>query len=60
MKHKITLLAGALALAGGAVVAASVTGQASPADRGQSVSTPAPHATVAFGDFGSGRKPPRA
>ncbi|MEV7420712.1 hypothetical protein [Streptomyces sp. NPDC089919] len=74
MKQKITLVAGALALAGGAVIAAAATSQASGTEHGASVSTPTPQATVvfsqpsvsdshhvtAFGDFGSGRKPPRA
>ncbi|MFF4675086.1 hypothetical protein ACFY1C_35915 [Streptomyces sp. NPDC001279] len=50
MKQKIILLAGAMAVAGGVVIAAAATGQASAADPGQPVSAPAPHATVAFGD----------
>ncbi|GGT16003.1 MULTISPECIES: hypothetical protein [Streptomyces] len=75
MKQKITLLAGAVAVAGGVVLAAAATGQASPAERGQSVTNPAPRATVAFGhelsvsdpgaveplgEWGVGRRTPRA
>ncbi|MEV4192910.1 hypothetical protein [Streptomyces toxytricini] len=75
MKQKITLLAGAVAVAGGVVLAAAAAGQASPADRGQSVTNPAPQATVAFGhelsvsdpglveplgEWGAGRRTPRA
>ncbi|MFD8275725.1 hypothetical protein [Streptomyces flaveolus] len=52
MKQKITSLAGALAMAGGVVIAvvAAATGQASEVDHGRPGSAPTPHATVAFGD----------
>ncbi|GAA1590244.1 MULTISPECIES: hypothetical protein [Streptomyces] len=57
MKQKITLVAGALAVAGGVVIAAAAAGQASPADTGRSVSTPAPRATVALGHEPSASDP---
>ncbi|MFJ4691800.1 hypothetical protein [Streptomyces sp. NPDC088766] len=75
MKQKITSLAGAMAMAGGVVIAAvaAATGQASEADHGRPVSAPTPHATVVFGhqlsdselaaplgEWGVGRRTPRA
>ncbi|MER7759200.1 hypothetical protein [Streptomyces sp. NPDC097619] len=74
MKQKILMLAGAAAIAGGVLIAVPATSQASTGDHG-SVSTPAPQATVVFsdeqsvsdpnlvsplGEFGTGRKNPRA
>ena len=51
MKQKITSLAGAVAVAGGVVIAvvAAATGQASEVEHGRPVSAPTPHATVVFG-----------
>ncbi|MEV6613152.1 hypothetical protein AB0N31_04555 [Streptomyces sp. NPDC051051] len=75
MKQKITSLAGAMAMAGGVVIAAvaAATGQASEADHGRPISAPTPHATVVFGyqlsdsdlaaplgEWGMGRRTPRA
>lgn len=75
MKQWVVLLAGVVAVAGGVVIAAPTTGQASAADRGQPVSVPAPRATVAFGsqlsvsdpdlvtpfsEWGVGRRTPRS
>ncbi|MFI9120557.1 hypothetical protein ACIGW0_14340 [Streptomyces bikiniensis] len=75
MKQKITSFAGAVAVAGGIVLAAvtAATGQASGANHGRPVSAPAPHATVVFGqqlsdadvvtplgEWGVGRRTPRA
>ncbi|WP_411103514.1 hypothetical protein [Streptomyces sp. cmx-4-9] len=66
MKQRIIVLAGAVAVAGGLVIAAAATGQAAEADLGRPVSTPAPQATVAsdqvapLGEWGVGRRTPRA
>ncbi|MGV9941096.1 hypothetical protein [Streptomyces sp. NPDC003401] len=75
MRQKITSFAGAMAMAGGVVIAAvtAVTGQASEADHGRPGSAPAPHATVVLGhqlsdsdlaaplgEWGMGRRTPRA
>ncbi|MET9930481.1 MULTISPECIES: hypothetical protein [unclassified Streptomyces] len=75
MKQKLTSFAGAMAVAGGVVIAAvaAATGQASEVDHGRSVSAPTPHATVVFsqqlsdsdtvtplGEWGVGRRTPRA
>ncbi|MFG2622131.1 hypothetical protein ACGFXC_31390 [Streptomyces sp. NPDC048507] len=73
MKQKSILVAGAMAVAGGVILAAVATSQASAADGGRSGSTPAPQATVAFGtqlsdsnlvtplgEWGVGRRNPRA
>ncbi|MFC8494032.1 hypothetical protein ACFUJU_25190 [Streptomyces sp. NPDC057235] len=74
MKQKITSFAGALAMAGGVVIAAvaAVTGQATETNHGQSVSAPTPHATVVFSELSdstlaaplselaAGRRTPRA
>ncbi|GGQ58270.1 hypothetical protein [Streptomyces flaveolus] len=75
MKQKITSLAGAMAMAGGVVITtvAAATGQATEVDHGRPAFSPAPHATVAFGDhlsdsdltaplseLAAGRRTPRA
>ncbi|GAA2301526.1 hypothetical protein OKJ48_31845 [Streptomyces kunmingensis] len=73
MKQKSILLAGAMTVAGGVVIAAAATGQASAADRGRPVSAPASYTTVALGstlsesdlvaplgEWGVGRRTPRA
>lgn len=73
MKRRIGMLAGAVAVAGGAVIAAAGTGQASATDRGlpffaSSVPTRLSHLlpgldrvrVEAYGEYGSGRRIPRA
>ncbi|CAM5337035.1 hypothetical protein SALBM135S_05621 [Streptomyces alboniger] len=74
MKQKIITLVGAVAC--GVVIASAAISQASAADRGRLAdATSAPHSSVAFGDhvsvsdsglvaplgeWGAGRRPPRA